>query len=91
MYERISTLPRFYKNLIFIAIDACLLPFCLWASLSLRLGDLNPGMQEKYIVFLLLPVLSIPVFVGLGLYKIVVRFMGELNTKPRREESRVYS
>lgn len=77
MFKRITTLRRVYKKIFFIILDSLLLPFCFWASLALRLGDLNPVLNDKLLVMFLLPVLSLPIFFGIGLYKIVVRYIDE--------------
>jgi FlaA1/EpsC-like NDP-sugar epimerase len=77
MYNKIASLRRRYKNIFYIALDFVLLPFCFWASLSLRLGDLNPFLTDKFLVIFLLPIFSIPVFFGVGLYRIVVRYIDE--------------
>lgn len=72
----LSRLSRGTKRLTMVAADLLLIPFALWAAFALRLGELNPPVHDLWWLFALAPLVSIPVFVRLGLYHAVVRFMG---------------
>jgi FlaA1/EpsC-like NDP-sugar epimerase len=70
-------LPRPAKKACMIAVDVLLLPLAIWLAFALRLGEPFPYYMLRFWWLLLtVPVLSMPVFVGLGLYRAVVRFMG---------------
>lgn len=59
-----------------VAADLMMIPFALWAAFALRLGELTPSVSAFWWLFVVAPLISIPVFVRLGLYHAVVRFMG---------------
>lgn len=75
---QVLKLPRYIKRLIVVAVDLLLLPLALWASFSLRLGQLY--LPEGYILYLILaaPVIAIPIFIRLGLYRAIIRYIGFL-------------
>jgi len=84
--SKILSLPRNMKRLIVLSLDLLTIPFALWCSFSLRLGvfftldDLNfvPGeaRQEVLYLFLIAPLIAIPIFIKLGLYRALIRYMG---------------
>lgn len=74
----ILDLPRNTKRMIVCSIDLILLPFALWASFSLRLGELYIPKDDIIYLFLAVPVIAIPIFVRLGLYRAVIRYIGFL-------------
>jgi FlaA1/EpsC-like NDP-sugar epimerase len=56
--------------------DMVILLFALWASFSLRLGQLHiPEKMEIWILFVV-PFIAIPLFVQFGLYRAIVRYIG---------------
>jgi len=61
-----------------VGADAVLLPFAIWISLSLRLSNLWPLQYwiANWWVLLLIPLLSIPLFIHYGLYRAVLKYMG---------------
>ncbi|WP_396582805.1 polysaccharide biosynthesis protein [Guyparkeria halopsychrophila] len=69
-------LPSVYKRGLMLALDLVLIPLALWAALSLRYGDWFTGFDRAALVFAGLVVFTIPVFVRLGLYRAVMRFLG---------------
>lgn len=77
-HHRIMTLGRNSKKVIMILADLIALPLALWSGYALRLADWWPisYMQEAWLLFLLLPVIGVLVFMKLGLYRAIVRFMG---------------
>lgn len=58
-----------------VLMDALLLPFALAVAIILRQYPQVPDFAGMMWLFLLLPLFSIPVFVRLGLYRAVVRYM----------------
>ena len=76
--KKVLALPRNFKRLIILSIDLLLLPFALWASFSLRLGEFYlPKGDIKYL-FLAVPIIAIPIFIRLGLYRAIIRYIGFL-------------
>lgn len=74
----ILELPRDVKRLIVCAVDFILIPFALWASFSLRLGEFYLPQGNIRYLFLVVPVIAIPIFVRSGLYRAIIRYIGFL-------------
>nr|CAD6436912.1 polysaccharide biosynthesis protein [Rhizobium sp. Q54] len=61
-----------------IIMDAASLLAAIWASYALRLSDWAPEItSERLLLALLAPVVAIPVFVRMGLYRSVIRYLPE--------------
>jgi len=78
LINKIKQLSRKQKQILMVGADIVLLPFALWISLSLRLSNLWPIQYwiENWWVLLLIPLLSIPLFIHYGLYRSVLKYMG---------------
>jgi FlaA1/EpsC-like NDP-sugar epimerase len=72
----VHTLSRRRKQIVAIISDAVMIPLALWTAFALRLGELAPDVGAFWPAFVVAAVISIPVFVQLGLYRQVVRYMG---------------
>ena len=57
--------------------DVILLPFAFWTAIAMRLGTVNPETSNYRILFLLLIIFTIPVFLKIGLYRSVIRYMDD--------------
>ncbi|WP_415886975.1 polysaccharide biosynthesis protein [Neptuniibacter sp. QD37_6] len=86
-FRRVSAASRHYwflslgrnsKKAIMVLADFIALPLALWSGYALRLAEWWPisYMQEAWILFALVPVVGVLIFMRLGLYRAVVRFMG---------------
>jgi FlaA1/EpsC-like NDP-sugar epimerase len=75
--DRVSGLSRGAKLLIMAGFDALALVFVLWLSFSLRLGGPFAPSEAHIVLMLLAPVLALPVFYRMGLYRAVVRSLPE--------------
>lgn len=73
----LQRLPRGTKRAIMLAADGVMIPLALWCAFALRVGELKPVIPGAYWLFPAAIVFSIPTFVRLGLYRAVVRFMGQ--------------
>ena len=73
MISKLSNLPRFSKKLIMMLTDSILLIFVLWASFSIRLDLWYLPKDDTIRLILAAPIIGIPIFAKLGLYKSVVR------------------
>jgi len=76
MINYFSTLPRGTKRGILILMDAALLPLALFAAFILRFGQFWPDVQNISWLFIAAPITAVPIFIRLGLYRAVVRYMG---------------
>jgi len=84
--SKILSLPRNIKRSIVLSMDLLIVPFALWCSFSLRLGvffapqDLTfvsaEARSEVLYLFLIAPVIAIPIFIKFGLYRAIIRFVG---------------
>lgn len=82
MYDQlrlaVGRLPRFWKRIVLIAFDMAALAIALWASYALRYGSwLIPTGANQYVLILTAPVIALPVFVRMGLYRAVIRYLPE--------------
>jgi len=72
------SLNRHFKRLVLVIMDAAALILALWSAYALRLADLWP---EPYLIagkwlFVTTPILGVLIFIRLGLYRAVLRFLG---------------
>lgn len=68
--------PRTTKRIISIIIDYAVVIFALWAAYSLRLSTLYVPPLSQWWLFLSAPLIAIPIFIKLGLYRAIVRYIG---------------
>ena len=73
MLNRLSKLPRLSKKLIMIFTDSLMLIFVLWASYSIRLDLWYLPKDDTIRLILAAPIIGIPIFSILGLYKSIIR------------------
>ena len=76
MNERLIAWPRLGKQLVVIMLDVALALVATWLAFSLRLDVPHWPSGLQWRVYLLAPVLAIPVFAGLGLYRAIFRYTG---------------
>ncbi|MEQ8859210.1 MAG: nucleoside-diphosphate sugar epimerase/dehydratase [Pseudomonadales bacterium] len=74
--EFLEQLPRRRKQAIAVLVDAVALPLALWSAIALRLGETNPDVFQFWPAFVVSSLVCVPVFGALGLYRHVVRHMG---------------
>lgn len=72
--DTLFALPRWQKRIAMLSTDILLLPFAIWLSFALRLGEWQPKLQDGELLMLVAPIITIPIFISLGLYRAVVRF-----------------
>ena len=71
-------LPRFQKRLVSVLSDAFFLFFAIWAAFALRLEQhLWLPTRDQLVVAAITVVFTIGVFVRLGLYRAVIRYLGD--------------
>ena len=75
MLKPFLKLPRRQKQLIAVATDYFVLSAAFWSALSFRFETLLPDYSTYGWQMLVAPMLAIPIFIQLGLYRAVIRFM----------------
>lgn len=69
-------LPRPAKRLVVMLLDICLALFSVWAAFYLRVDQVGwPQGLQKY-VYVLAPLLAVPIFIRFGLYRAIFRYTG---------------
>ena len=77
MKNRLINLSRGRKQLLMMVMDGISILFCLWFAFVLRLGDFFPEyIYPSWWLFIVLPVITIPLFIRLGMYRSVLRYIG---------------
>ena len=74
--NRLAHLPRSQKRLLMLGADMVGIPLVLWSAITLRLGTINQPASGTEWIYVAVLVTSIPVFVRMGLYRAVVRYLG---------------
>lgn len=68
--------PRTTKRILSIFIDYIVVMLVLWLAFSLRLSTLYQPPVTQLWLFFLAPFIAIPIFIKLGLYRAIVRYIG---------------
>lgn len=58
-----------------VVADLIVLPVALYLAIALRRGTLTPDVTHLWWVFLLAPLVALPIFLRLGLYRALIRYM----------------
>jgi FlaA1/EpsC-like NDP-sugar epimerase len=74
--RRLIALPRSRKRALMLATDAICIPAALWTALALKLGSWPTEPAALTWLSFAALVTSLPIFVKLGLYRAVIRFIG---------------
>ena len=69
-------LPRFFKRSIVVGMDIGLCLASAWIAFYLRLDQIGLPILEQRFVYVLAPLIAVPVFMRLGLYKAIFRYTG---------------
>ncbi len=75
MRTRFIGLPRKIKALILISADVFFAVLALWAAFSLRWGELYTPKGYEWYLFAAAPAIAVPIFVKMGLYRAIIRYM----------------
>lgn len=69
---------RFHKQITAATVDLFLLPLTFYMAISLRYDGVTSILLMQYIwVLAAAPIISIPIFIRLGLYRAVIRFIDQ--------------
>ncbi|HTM79250.1 MAG TPA: polysaccharide biosynthesis protein, partial [Devosia sp.] len=82
MYSKIRAhilaLPRRWKRAILVLFDVIVLCGALWASFALRFDRwVLPDSLDAWLILLSAPIIAVPIFIRMGLYRAVVRYLPE--------------
>jgi len=77
MHLKVLAWPRLYKRLIVVAVDIALAFIATWLAFSLRLDVFHRPIGLQWMVYVLTPLLAVPVFVKFGLYRAIFRYTGQ--------------
>ncbi len=64
------------KQLILLSVDIVLLFLAIMAAFSMRLGTWYWPQGDIVLLFIAAPIIAIPVFIRLGLYRAIIRYIG---------------
>ncbi|OYT94362.1 MAG: hypothetical protein CFE49_18645, partial [Pseudomonas sp. PGPPP3] len=78
MRDRLVGLRRRYKRILQLCADVVLVWVALWLAFVVRLGIERPidPFGDYAWLFLIAPVIAIPIFIRLGMYRAVMRYFG---------------
>ena len=65
------------KRLIIMSIDILILPLSVWVGFALRYSSWTPPFQEGIWLIPLAPVITLPIFIRLGLYRAIIRCIND--------------
>lgn len=68
-------LQRRNKAIILISADVFFVLLALWSAFSLRWGVLYTPKGDEWYLFAVAPVIAVPIFVRLGLYRAIIRYI----------------
>ena len=77
MQHKILAWPRAVKRLVVVGMDVVLSLLATWLAFSLRLDSPHWPDEVQLRVYVLAPLLAIPVFIRLGLYRAIFRYTGQ--------------
>ena len=69
--------PRVIKQLVVVVLDIVLSILATWIAFTLRLDALHRPEGAQWWVYLIAPLLTVPVFIRFGLYRAIFRFSGQ--------------
>ncbi|HHP7053163.1 TPA: polysaccharide biosynthesis protein [Pseudomonas aeruginosa] len=75
---KLLSMPRRWKRLLQVATDILLVWLSLWLAFVVRLGtdDMIDVFGEHAWLFITAPVIAIPLFIRFGMYRAVMRYLG---------------
>ncbi|MDP3010241.1 MAG: nucleoside-diphosphate sugar epimerase/dehydratase [Methylococcales bacterium] len=68
-------LSRRIKAAILISTDSVFTLFALWAAFSLRWSDWYLPKGDEWYLFAVAPMIAVPIFIRLGLYRAIIRYI----------------
>jgi len=75
--KKLVAMSRPIKQGLMLLTDISLLIFAAWAAYCLRLGEMFVPNLGQFILIVAAPVIAVPIFLKMGLYRSVIRYLGE--------------
>lgn len=75
--SRLIGLTRPHKQILLFSVDITILLFAVWGAYALRLGHAFIPNEKQILLMMAAPALAVPVFIRIGLYRSVIRYVGE--------------
>jgi FlaA1/EpsC-like NDP-sugar epimerase len=69
-------LPRNVKRIVVITLDIILALITVWLAFYLRIDQVSLPRNQQVYVYLLAPLLAVPLFINFGLYRAIFRYTG---------------
>ena len=91
MQARVLGWPRAVKRLVVVALDVVLALVATWLAFTLRLDALNWPTGAQWWVYVLAPLLSVPIFIRFGLYRAIFRYTGQAALTATAQAVAVYA
>ncbi len=76
--QSLLNLPRIVKRGLVMFGDALICGFSVWLAIGLRLDEWGYFQTKQWLVFIAAIGLSFPLFIGLGLYRAIFRYIGTI-------------
>jgi FlaA1/EpsC-like NDP-sugar epimerase len=76
LINQFLALSRASKRMIMLVADACILIITLLIAFSLRVGEWYWPTGDMVILILIAPLIASPIFIKLGLYHAIIRYIG---------------
>lgn len=77
MISKVVAWPRYMKRLTMLLADFILLPFALWTAVGLRMDVWEFPGPFAWWMYILPPILGIPIFIRAGMYRAILRYFEE--------------
>jgi FlaA1/EpsC-like NDP-sugar epimerase len=77
MKTLLISLPRIQKQLFAISVDVISIVLSVWIAFSLRLETFHAPVHEEYLLYIIPIFIAIPIFIKLGLYRAIFRYVGQ--------------
>ena len=68
--------PRRTKQALVVSVDLACGVFAMWLAFSLRLETLHWPQHKEWLIYLLGPLMAVPIFARFGLYRAIFRYTG---------------
>jgi len=76
MFRFLDRLSRRQKQVVMAVADGVVLSGAVYGGVAMRLGTLVPDLTPYWALMALAPLVGIPLFVALGLYREIIRYVG---------------
>lgn len=77
MQSKLLALPGVVKKLVVVSLDVVLAVLATWVAFALRLDGFYWPTGAQWAIFLMAPIVAVPVFIRFGLYRAIFRYSGQ--------------